>query len=82
MKNQAEYRAVTVDFSHQTSLGMLQVEIEGFEITESCFKSVINRLEEEVRKLENKGKEYDKLVSQGVKNMIQMKAYGERADIR
>ena len=43
---------------------------------------MITRLEGDVRKLESKGKEYDKLVSQEIKNMMQMKAYGERADIR
>ena len=61
---------------------MVQLKVERLVIVETNSKSTIIRLEGDVRKLEAKSKEYDKLVLQGIKIMIQMKAYGERADIR
>ena len=82
MKDRAEYRAVTMCSIHQTDMGVLQIKVERLEIAESNSKSVITRLEGDVRKLENKGKEYDKLFLQGIKNMMQMKTYGEHTDIR
>ena len=76
MKDRVEYRAVTVGLIHQTVLGVLQIKVERLDIAESNSKSVITRLEGDVRKLENKGKEHDKLFLQGIKNMMQMKVYG------
>ena len=82
MKDRAEFRVVTVDLTHHTALGMVQIKLEHLVIAESNLKSTVTRLEGDVRKLKAKGKGYDKLFLQGIKNMMQMKAYGERADIR
>ena len=82
MKDQAEYRADTVGLTHQIAPGVEKIKVNWLVISETNLKDTVTRLEGDVRKLEAQGKEYDKLVAQGIKNMMKMKVYGERADIR
>ena len=56
MKDQAEYRAVTVGLTHQTALGVEKLKVDRLVIAETNLKSIVTRLEGDIRKSEAKGK--------------------------
>ena len=77
-----QFNVNTKGLAHSTAIGKLQVEIDQKEIVEKSTWDSITRLEEDITNLTDKGKKYDALKAEGIRNMMQMDNYVDQENIR
>ena len=68
--------------AHSTTIGKLHVELEQKEIKETDLTDSITRLQQDITNLAAKGKKYDVLTAQSVRNMMQMDNFVDQENIR
>ena len=67
---------------HETEVGKLKIELKQNELELTNNSNEIKRMGVELSNFAVKVKKYDEISAQGVKSMIQNRAYTERASVR
>ena len=79
---QSSFKMETLKLEHEKELCTLRVEMEQCKINLSSSDSEKKWLEESLKSFQAKAKKYDDISAQGVRSLIQMNAFNEKADVR
>lgn len=77
-----ELAVETTNLSHENIVGKLKYELKEKDLELRSTVAQISKLQDEIKCLQHKSKKYDEISAQGVKALIQNRAYNERASVR